>query len=1807
MAGDYRKINENTPTDRFGIPLPDDLFQKVKNATQYSKVDLRQGFMQIPMEESHQHYTAFWWNNEVWQYTRCPYGMKNSPAHFQRVMNQAILRAGLTGCAVCYIDDILIFSDTFEEHLVHIAQVLDMLKDNGLRAHPEKSVFGCSVLEYIGHDISCYGITPNEAKVQAIRTLPDPTGVESLRRVLGFANYYRVYVPGYSELAHPLNQLLGKDVKWDWDTNPARAAAWSSLKEALCKPGNALRRADPEKQYILHTDWSKKGLSAVLGQMGDNQAEYLVACTSRSNNKHEAQYGSYKGEMMAAVWGIRTFRHYLHGAKHPFILYTDHKALLWLMKAQSLDGQYARWACLIGDFDFVVVYRPGAEHVLADVPSRNPLPTTVDETGAREDVPRSRYLLLEAEELQGIPCALAAAMVTEEVARVCRSYLDEAGATGGKRQNVEPGAGDGEEFGQVCTAAAGEWPGGDGQGEEQTARFYDRARVIEYEVAFSATQGVMDGYDIGRDDQYGCGIAIASEEEASMTDHQEVLQRFATSHVESIRPALDLVKESYESRQAGHMPSGTGQSAAQLLLESRRRFNSGSKLFTSIESSPLNASVLQDGLQNGVTVLELFGGMASGLEMALRNGIVVSKYIYCDKSKDATAVARLRLETLTTQYPNQLQREAWQGAFTTIPQDVFQIRRKDLIKAGALGQDQQWILIGGFECQDLSPAGIGLGFEGKRSISFFPLVNIIGMLQDLQSHRPPVYIVENTAMMEGKTPPPRVRVAYQVICSSLGQPVIADAARFGSHAHRLRNYWTNLAAADVLQIALDAVERDPAVDVSSILPLHLETQECGYVNSPPWYQANVLGEKLKVLPTLVATEGSYAFRGNGPGLLWDRGRGELVKIPLEARELALGYHEGATAASGVTESCRHRVIGSAFDANVMQCLWAVATAIGRVPQLQVYCGLTVSPGDPDLELQTGGEEEEPEQLSEELLANMFEAQVQESAFRSPDIWQDRIAIQFLQTREVPVGAGGAERDRIRHRVQHYRFSGLELQRHMKDGTYRVVPRPEQRRELVVRIHSQYGHFGQRRTTQLVLLHHWWPGLYKDCAKVVQECRACDRVQASFNSIQPVLSPLAIRGLMYRWGVDLFGPFPKSKRGFKWCMVGVDYFSKWIEGIPMTSKSSAEVAYHLLYAIISRYGAPAEIVTDGGGEFAGEVEDLLRRCLIDHRITSAQHPQANGLAERAVGTLKRCLKRHVATTKDVENWDEYLQWILMAYRATLQSSTKFSPYHLLYAVRPGISSESREVMEEPVDFDDEEAAVESILLRAKILEESAHAAGHNLHIAQQRDTLRYARTRSGGYVPDVQRFKVGDYVYTKKLVSRGRGARGSAPKAREEILRVQDVRESGVLILVGADGKTISENAINCSPCHLTIKSSPVVEALLKAQARPSIDLPCEICLRGDRAASMLLCDGCQKGYHLACLVPALTKVPVGDWWCSNCELAGVPLSSPRVTQEEGEQEEYLGVEMVRSHRKSKKAGGGLEYQIRWKGFKAKDDTWEPASNITPDLLEEYHRRPEVKAKMVAAVASVQPDISKEELASLGYRGLADFKSGEDMRWTSGQQAKTVLGKLLPGSWESSDASDLGHHCPRGCKFNVRAGTLGEISAQAARVLHQALDYGQLSTVVTMHAPALGASRSVLGMEQVYCWNRKTQTLEGTSLSNRWVDTEWEKAKEIDACDVTLPNSFKLLQKEFAPQLIVVVPSVELIDIIFPLAVRTARQMVCGLVPTSWRMRAEGPRADWIANLKRYCNLRAIAVPATGGQDQAWEWLVVDRLAEGDKQ
>ena len=399
--------NKLTPVDPYPIPLPERLFQEIGKARWLSKLDLRQGFLNIPIPEHLQNFTAFWWKGRCWKYTRMGYGQRNSPAHFQRVVDTTLAehqtsikvkKAGtenewewqtipLSQVARAYIDDILLASATFEEHCVHARDLLKALIAVNLKVHPGKTTWGASTIEYLGHDCTLDGIQPSAVKIKGILALPEPYGIDSLRRNLAFCNFYRSYIPSYSDLTKPLTELLGKGVVWDWDTNPERRLAWEALKAALCKEGNALRRADPNKPFILHTDWSKAGVSAVLGQLGDDGKEYLISCISKTNSKAERNWGSTKGEMGAACWGVRAFRSYLHGSKHPFTLYTDHKALKWLLTNPDQEGIFARWATLLSPYDFVVEYKPGTQHGVADAPSRDPDPSTNDRTGVREPEP----------------------------------------------------------------------------------------------------------------------------------------------------------------------------------------------------------------------------------------------------------------------------------------------------------------------------------------------------------------------------------------------------------------------------------------------------------------------------------------------------------------------------------------------------------------------------------------------------------------------------------------------------------------------------------------------------------------------------------------------------------------------------------------------------------------------------------------------------------------------------------------------------------------------------------------------------------------------------------------------------------------------------------------------------------------------------------------------------------------------------------------------------------------------------------------------------------------------------------------------------------------------------------------------------------------------------------------------------------------------------------------------------------------------------------------------------------------------------
>ncbi len=249
------------------------------------------------------------------------------------------------------------------------------------------------------------------------------------------------------------------------------------------------------------------------------------------------------------------------------------------------------------------------------------------------------------------------------------------------------------------------------------------------------------------------------------------------------------------------------------------------------------------------------------------------------------------------------------------------------------------------------------------------------------------------------------------------------------------------------------------------------------------------------------------------------------------------------------------------------------------------------------------------------------------------------------------------------------------------------------------------------------------------------------------------------------------------------------------------------------------------------------------------------------------TLKRAVRKYCQEAQTFADWDLHLQWVLLGYRCSVQAATGFSPYYMLYAQQPTIPPAVRGRMAEPLDFDNVETAAANVLARAELVKRACVAAGSNQRIAQHRDTLRYATIRGGSYMPKLRKFEPGDFVYVRRPERHGT----LLSSARQEILRVVGVSEQGVATLQGRCGNTIKHNISNLAPCHL-----PNIDPTMELGAwTPGADLPCEVCRFPDDEAYMVLCDGCDTGWHTFCLVPPLASVPEGVWLCPRCTAAGV--------------------------------------------------------------------------------------------------------------------------------------------------------------------------------------------------------------------------------------------------------------------------------------------------------------------------------------------
>ncbi|CAI7789387.1 unnamed protein product, partial [Closterium sp. NIES-54] len=363
MCGDYRGLNKVTANDRYPMPMAEEIFDQLHGSWVFSTLDLRQGFNQIPIAEEDKRKTAFHGPDGLYEWNYMPFGLRNASAVFQRVIN-TVLRE-VKGAAY-YIDDVIIFSPDGERHVEDIEATLTAIQAAGLTCHPGKCRLGHSSVAYLGFEVAGGELSIQKAKVEVLDRVGRPRDRSGLRALLGFLNYYRKFIPDFSKRAAPLNKLLREDQKWQWEEPQEEALKW--LMEAV-KSGAVLKLPNGKAPFVLYTDWSSVGMGAVLSQLEEGQ-EKVVAFASRTCNPAEANYSSYEGEGLAAVWAVGHFRVYLQG-RH-FTLVTDHQPLMWLMQNQTLTGRNARWAMKLQEYDFTVKHRPGQTMQHVDGLSRNP-------------------------------------------------------------------------------------------------------------------------------------------------------------------------------------------------------------------------------------------------------------------------------------------------------------------------------------------------------------------------------------------------------------------------------------------------------------------------------------------------------------------------------------------------------------------------------------------------------------------------------------------------------------------------------------------------------------------------------------------------------------------------------------------------------------------------------------------------------------------------------------------------------------------------------------------------------------------------------------------------------------------------------------------------------------------------------------------------------------------------------------------------------------------------------------------------------------------------------------------------------------------------------------------------------------------------------------------------------------------------------------------------------------------------------------------------------------------------------------------
>lgn len=360
---DYRKLNEFTVDDRFPVPNLNSLLDKLGRSQYFTTLDLAKGFHQILVREEDRPKTAFSTPSGHYEFVRMPFGLKNAPSTFQRLMNE-VLKDHINDNCVVYMDDILIFSTSLQEHMTTLRKIFRTLKEANLKIQVDKCDFLKKETQFLGHILTTHGIKPNSDKVNIIQNLKLPKTAKQIKSFLGMTGFYRKFVRDYAKIAFPMSRYLKKNETINTD-DPSYIAAFEKLK-TLVTNSPVLRYPNFSKKFTVTTDASNFAVGAVL-----SQESHPIAYASRTLNQHECNYSTIEKELLAIVWAVKYFRPYVYGRE--FDLESDHQPLKWLMAkytGKDISPRLQRWLINLGEYNFHIEYIKGKNNNIADFLSR---------------------------------------------------------------------------------------------------------------------------------------------------------------------------------------------------------------------------------------------------------------------------------------------------------------------------------------------------------------------------------------------------------------------------------------------------------------------------------------------------------------------------------------------------------------------------------------------------------------------------------------------------------------------------------------------------------------------------------------------------------------------------------------------------------------------------------------------------------------------------------------------------------------------------------------------------------------------------------------------------------------------------------------------------------------------------------------------------------------------------------------------------------------------------------------------------------------------------------------------------------------------------------------------------------------------------------------------------------------------------------------------------------------------------------------------------------------------------------------------